>query len=692
LPPRHAVKRLSLIFWGALLFAVFLSGYLFRIQVLQHEHYLAEAERQHKRKIILPSKRGDILDRNGKPLALSAEGLDVYAVPERIKNKKAVAGLLAAKLHLKEKRLLQRLSCSKPFVMIRRKVNPLALREIQEMKLEGIGFIPSSKRYYPRHTLAAQVVGYVGVDDTGLAGVEFRYEDQLRGKPGWIVAQRDARGNPYNVLDYPIRKQTNGRHLRLTIEAEFQEIVEEALRRAVIESGAVNGCVVAVNPHNGQILAMANYPSVDLNTRRNFKNKDFLNLATNLPFEPGSTFKPFTASALLAGGYVSLGDSVYCENGVYTFNKRTIRDVHKYGTLSFCEVIAKSSNIGMSKLIRRIPDKKLYRQLRAFGFGCYTGQTFKGEDKGFLPLPSRWDHTTKTSLAIGYSVMVTPLQMAMAYASLANGGILYEPALIAEIFDESGKTYYSFKPHPVRRALSEEVCRKITRALIQVVEKGTGTAASVAGFRVAGKTGTSMKTSVEGGYDGKAYIGSFGGFFPAENPQIAMFITINEPDFSYRWGGKCAAPVFSEIIRNTLYSTSNVIDRRKLRFSNPAMLKSAGLSPRPPAAESKTPHRPETSFQAPEQSQRIIMPEVTGFSIRKAVATLRKLGLKARITGGIKVSSQFPKPGTLLSRGEVCSLKGVSHLPQDNSFSMLSQTEPPGENNGRLRQSNGEKQ
>jgi len=690
--PQLSVKRLSLILWSASLFVVLIIGHLFRIQVIQHENYLSEAEKQHKQRIDLPPKRGNIFDRNGEPLALSADGLDVYAVPDRIKDKKRVARLLSSQLQLPENTLLKRISSSRPFVMIQQKVNPLTLEEFQQKSLEGIGFIPSSKRYYPRHSLAAQVIGYVGIDEEGLTGVEFMYDSQLRGKPGWLIVQRDAKGKPYNVLDYPLRNQTNGYHLRLTIDAEFQEIVEDVLQRSVNENGAKNGCVVAINPHNGEILALANYPSVNLNSSKSFKETDFLNLAANLPYEPGSTFKTFIASALLASGCVDFDDSVYCENGVCTFNKRTIRDVHGYGKLSFSEVISKSSNIGMAKLIRRISDQELYRKLRAFGFGSYTGGCFSGEDKGQLALPAEWDPTTKTSLAIGYSIMVTPLQMAMAYAAIANGGILYEPELVAEIFDEQGNSHYSFKPRALRRVLTEETTRKLTRqALIQVVESGTGKAAAVPGFKVAGKTGTSMKATPGSGYDGNGYISSFGGFFPADDPQIAMFITINEPNFSYRWGGTCAAPVFSEIIRNTLLSDCEVIDRSRLRLPEP-QIKTASAVIKSPVLKEQPPQTQASTFKKARDGSSVVMPEVTGLSIRKAVARIKSLGLNVRVTGGIRVLEQSPKPGTLLASGALTSLTGLPTGYRNNSISMAARTVLSGENVFFLQQINGEEQ
>ena len=686
--PRTAVKRLSLVLWCALLFSAVEIGHLFRLQILKHETYLAEAERQHKQKIILPPKRGDILDCNGSPLAISAEGLNVYAIPDRIKNRKKTAALLARYLDLSENYISRRISTDRPFVMIRQKVNPLSLRELQEKNLEGIGFVPSSKRYYPRHSLAAQLIGYVGVDEVGLTGIEFSRDSELSGEPGWLVVQRDALGNPYNVLDYPLRRQTNGCHLRLTIEAEFQEIAEDALRRSVVESGAHSGCVVAVNPANGKILALANYPGVDLNTEDNFKLNDFLNLATNLPYEPGSTFKPFSGCALLASKHVTLKDTVFCENGTFKLRDRVIRDVHRYGKLSFRDVIAKSSNIGMAKLIQRSGNEELYRVLRDFGFGSYTGNAFSGEDRGVLPPPTEWSRATKTSLAIGYNLLVTPLQMAMAYAALANGGGLYEPALVEAVFNENGNMRFSFTPRMVRRVLEKGVIAKMTQAMIAVVDSGTGTAAAVPGFKVAGKTGTSMKANPQSGYGGNGYISSFGGFFPAESPQIAMYIMINDPDFKNRWGGTCAAPVFGEIIRNTLLSTSRVIDRARLGLPC-STVQTAAIASGESSSSRTGPEAPAISPADPSaDSGAVTVPQLAGLSMRSAVARLAVLGLQARVLGGVRVLDQKPAPGTVLRRGGLCTLTG-SQPVSDKSFSMITDSAPAGEQDARRPQNEG---
>ena len=668
--PRPAAKRLVLLVTGLFTgYAVILS-HLFVIQVLDHETYLAEAERQHKRRINLPSKRGNILDRRGNSLAISAEGLDVYAVPEQIKNKKKAAGILAFHLGLSRQRILERISSPRSFAMICQKVNPIDTEKLQQMNLDGIGFIPSSKRYYPRHSLAAQIIGFVGLDEIGLTGVEFKYDKQLKGKPGWLIIQRDAKGKPHNLLEYPLSKQTNGCNLRLSIEAELQEIVEEALRRAVTASQAKNGCIIVVNPHNGQILALANYPSVDLNSRRTFRKNDFLNLAINLPYEPGSTIKPLTGSAILAADCVKMDDTVFCEHGVYTTKRRTIRDVVSYGYLSFFEVIVNSSNIGMAKLTRKIPDEELYRRLRAFGLGSYTGECFTGEDKGILPLPADWDPTTKASLGIGYGLLVTPLQMAMAYAALANGGTLYEPALVEAIFDERGKCRYRFKPRSVRRVLPEEITRQITHCMVAVVDSSTGRGAAVPGYKVAGKTGTSMKVNPGSGYDGSSYISSFGGFFPADDPQLVIFVTINSPAYSHRWGGSCASPAFSEIIRNTLVSQSTVIDRSRLNLQSVKIRLAAGESLPSQATKTVTTRHsaPTPVTNKRNSSHTVIMPELKGLTIRQAVETLNGLGLKVSISGGICVLAQKPESGTILPRGTTCVLQGSSVVQRDNSL------------------------
>ncbi|MBW7994986.1 MAG: transpeptidase family protein [Candidatus Glassbacteria bacterium] len=650
-----ARTRLSLVFWCLVLLAGLISGHLFRIQVLQREHYLAEADRQHKQKIILRPRRGDILDVSGEPLAVSAEGLDVYAVPSRITDRRKTASALATHLDLPGDNIMKRIGRQRPFVMIQQKVSPLKVRELRRMNLPGIGFVPSSKRYYPHHALAAQLIGYVGVDEVGLTGIEFALDQQLRGAPGWLVVQRDARGKPYNMLDYPLEQQSNGCSVRLTIEADFQEIVEEALRRSVTTSGAKNGCVVAVRPSTGEILAMASYPSIDLNVTRSFGDGDFRNLATNLPFEPGSTFKPFVACALISGGHVSFDDSVFCENGTWRLGRRTIRDVHQYGRLSFAEVLAKSSNIGMAKLVQSAGDNELYRALRSFGFGNYTGSEFSGEDRGRLLQPDRWDRTTKTSLAIGYGLLVTPLQMAMGYAALANGGKLYEPTVIAAITDEHGNVCHSSKPREVRQAVDPEIAKLVCRAMVRAVDNGTGTTAKVHGFPVAGKTGTSMKADPGTGYGGNGYISSFGGFFPADDPQLAIFVMINEPSFSFRWGSASAAPVFGEIIRNTMLSASSVIDRSRLDLPDHHLMAVGDNNSSVSPSSSGTGSAPLSSVQ-PDRPDPSSMPDVRGMPVRKAVATLTSLGLKVKVDGTVKVISQDLPPASRIVEGQTILL------------------------------------
>ncbi len=688
--PPQANKRLWLVFSVAFTGAAIIVINLFRIQVIRHEHYLAEAERQHKQKIVLPARRGHIFDRNGEPLAVSAEGLNIYAVPEQITDKSRVASVLAGQLNIEARSVLNRISKDRPFVMIQQKVNPLEVVKLREMKLPGIGFIPSSKRYYPRHALAAQLIGYVGIEEEGLTGIEFQYDKIMRGDPGWLVVQRDARGRPYNLLDYPVVRQRNGCHLRLTLDAEFQEILEVELARAISGSGARNGCAIAVRPSTGEILALANYPQVDLNDERSFGREGFMNLAANLPFEPGSTMKTFTGSAMLSGNHVSLGEQVFCENGAWAVSaRRTLRDVHNFGNLSFLQVITHSSNIGMAKLIQQVPDADLYRTLRSLGFGQYTGQCFNGEDKGVLPEPSKWDKTTKTSLSIGYGLLVTPLQMVMAYAALANGGLLYEPALISEIVDDSGKRVSSFTPRLVRRALEEEVVLKMRRAMISVVDSGTGAAARVPGFKVAGKTGTSMKATPGSGYNGNGYISSFGGYFPADDPQIAMYVIINDPDFQHRWGGSCAAPVFGESIRKTLLSRSTVIDRVRLGLPSAELKVATVAAGRKPEVKTVLAASKTAEIEVAADGS-VVTPDVREMTIRMAAARLEALGLKVNISGAVRVREQSPPPGVTLHPGEIVNLTGIPVDIRNNSVTRTDETDQARAENPGRKQSHGE--
>ena len=677
--PRSAEKRISFIYvMAALAFAVVLVQ-LFLIQVREHGYYMAEAERQHKRRVSIPSRRGEILDNRGEPLAVAGEGLDVYAVPSQINDPHKAVKALSEQFDIPAGTLRKRISRKAPFVMIKQKANPLEIEALKEMNLDGIGFMPTTKRYYPHNSLAAQIVGLVGTDSEGLSGVEFLYDENLRGKSGWLVVQRDARGQAHNVLEYPLSEQKDGNSIRLTIEAEFQEIVEHALAKAVSDNGAKSGCIVALDPNTGKVLALANYPTLDLNSDLGeYSLKDMRNLATNMPYEPGSTMKALTGSALLAGGQVTLTDTIFCENGIYRLNRRIIRDVHPFGDLSFHDIIKNSSNVGMAKLIQRIPDNELYRCLRAFGLGNYTSENFRGEDKGILSHPSDWDRTTKTSLAIGYGLLVTPLQMALAYASLANGGTLYEPLLVEDIIDKDGMRIFSSSPRAVRKVLDRKSIEYMRTAMIAVVSDGTAKPASVDGFEVAGKTGTSMKTDPNGEYSGSGYVGSFGGYFPANDPQLVIFIVINEPSFSHRWGGTCAAPAFSEIIRRTLISNSNVIDRKRLGIGQRQFFAEYQDTLGTNHENTHVSYIPVTTGYPMIQDESTVtafaLPDVRGLTIRQAASRLTSMGLRVEIEGSIKVVSQVPVPGTNVAPGDLCRLSGITIQSAADKIASLNQS------------------
>ena len=676
--PRSAEKRISFIyFMAAMAFAVVLVQ-LFLIQVKEHGYYMAEAERQHKRRISIPSRRGEILDSRGEPLAVAGEGLDVYAVPSQISDPQKVAGALSKQFDIPARTLRKRISRKAPFVMIKQKANPLEIQALKEMDLDGIGFMPTTKRYYPHNSLAAQIVGLVGTDSEGLSGIEFLYDDNLKGKSGWLVVQRDARGQAHNVLEYPLSEQKDGNSIRLTIEAEFQEIVEHALTKAVLDNGAKSGCIVALDPSTGKVLALANYPTLNLNSDiGEYSLKDMRNLATNMPYEPGSTMKALTGSALLAGGHISLKDTIFCENGMYRLNRRIIRDVHHFGDLSFHDIIKNSSNVGMAKLIQRIPDNELYRCLRSFGLGNYTSESFRGEDKGILPNPSRWDRATKTSLAIGYGLLATPLQMALAYASLANGGTLYEPILVDDIIDKDGNQIFKSSPRAVRKVLDGKSIEDIRTAMKAVVNDGTAKSAAVDGFEVAGKTGTSMKADPNGGYGGSGYVGSFGGFFPADDPQLVIFIVINEPAYSYRWGGTCAAPAFSQIVRRTLISNSSVIDRKKLGVAEHRFFATYQDTLETNHEQIHPNYIPVTASYPVNVNDSTVtafsLPDVRGLTIRQAASRLTSMGLRVEIKGSIKVVSQAPVPGTNVAPGDLCRLSGVISHSADEKIASIDQ-------------------
>src|SRR4051794_3699068 len=505
---------------GALLFGMWtvaIEARLVYLQVRQYGSFMARAQKQQMRTVTAPAKRGEILDRTGRVLAYSVDADSVFADPTEIDNPDAVARAVCGALDecaaADRQAMARKLRGAGQFTYLQRKVSPDEEQRIRALKLHGVAFLKESRRYYPNKELAAHVLGYVGLDNAGLGGLESAYDAQVRGKEGKLLVQTDARQQ--RVYSQVERPATAGATLELTIDQYLQFVAERELRAGVEENRAAGGSAVIMDPNTGEILAMANYPTFNPNTFGRVREEARRNRAVQDLYEPGSTFKIVTASAALEEHVLRPDDLIDCSPGRITFGSRVIRDTHQYGTLSFTDVLVKSSNVGAIKAGMRLGPERLGRYVSLFGFGQALAPDFRGENADIVWNPERLDPSALASVSMGYQVGVTAVQMATAVSSVANGGTLYEPRIVRAVTRDGKRVEVAHKA--LHRTISENTAAELTTIMEQVVERGTATAAKIDGFTVAGKTGTAQKL-VDHRYSHSDYNASFVGFLPSRKP------------------------------------------------------------------------------------------------------------------------------------------------------------------------------
>jgi cell division protein FtsI (penicillin-binding protein 3) len=543
-----------------LILAVFVFGYalvvyrLYTLQIREHGQLKERAERQHKRTVKIVPKRGTIYDRNGREIAISVDTISLYAVPHQVKDKPVTARALAKMIGQSRRKVLRKLLKKKQFVWIARKLNPEILKKLEKSGLEGIHALYESKRFYPNRGLAGGVLGIVGMDNEGLEGLEYRYDAHIKGKSGLFVASVDAKRRKIMVDGEAYVRPRGANDLVLTIDSVIQHITEVELESAVEQNKAVSGIAVMMRPDTGEILAMASYPGFDPNDFRSYRSKDRRNLSILENFEPGSTFKLVTLAAALDRGVAKPKDIFFCENGAYRFRNTIYHDTHEHGWLSLRQILQRSSNIGTIKVVERLSSKDFYRYIRDFGFGDKTGIDLPGESSGLLRGTKRWSGLSRASISMGQEISVTALQILTAVAAIANKGIRLKPYTVLQVVSPDGRKIMEQRPEEVKRVISEETADQMMRAMESVVtEKGTAPLAQVPGFRVAGKTGTAQKFDPQlGRYSKSRYVSSFVGIAPAENPEIALVVVVNEPCGQLYYGGYVAAPAFRRIVERTL--------------------------------------------------------------------------------------------------------------------------------------------
>jgi len=534
-------------------------GQLYRIQCLQHARYEDLARRQHLTKVKIPVRRGTITDCRGNSLAISLPVESLYADPKNVKQKSMTAWKLAAVLGMEPQDIFARLIRGRRFMWIKRRLTDEEHSRVRVLELKGLGFRREYRRVYPQGMLLGQVLGFCGIDDNGLEGLELQLEAYLMGRPGYRQTRRDAAGNKIAASRLKKEPAANGLDVMLTIDANIQRIAEEELDNACEQFAPLTGMAIVMEPATGDILALANWPLFDPNTFRGLSAAELRSRSHNTAvldvYEPGSTFKPFVVSAALEEEVVTPDTVFDCGNGSAVLNGRLLRDSHPHGELTVSQIITFSSNPGVGGIAIRLGKEKLHEYVRAFGFGRVAGLPVACESAGLLAPPRSWSRFSITSIPMGQEVAVTSVQLAAAYSAIAASGKLMKPRLVKSIADpDTGQVVREFPTQEVGRVISPQTARRVTDMLVQVIEheRGTGRRARLENYLLAGKTGTAQKSLPNGrGYSTTDYVSSFVAFAPAYRPRVCVLVKIDTPRGSH-YGGTVTAPAVREIIRRTL--------------------------------------------------------------------------------------------------------------------------------------------
>ena len=544
-------KRIHLLIIVFIIIFLTLIYRLFQIQVVEGSKLTELARKGHVFSYVLDGKRGTIFDRNLKRLAVNVDAKSLFAMPYQVVNGDEVSRLLAEKIDVGYSQIREQLEKERYFVWIKRKLSQDSYREIQDMGLEGFDFVTESTRYYPKENLAANMLGFVGVDNQGLEGLELYFDNELKGLPGLVVMERDASGGKIPLSIEQMQPSQDGNSLVLTIDEVIQYITEEALEKAYEQYRPKSAVAIVVSPKTGEILSMAVKPTYDLNYFQQSPEDYWKNRAITDNYEPGSTFKIFTIATALENNYASLNDHFNCK-GWIRYHGTVIRDIDPHGYQDLTDIVKNSCNVGLIEVGTRMDENLFAESLKNFGFGEETGVSLPGESPGLFRPVNQWSRISIASLSIGQEISVTPLQLVMATAAIANNGILMKPLIVKEIIDSEYNVISEYKPEQVRQVISPGTANTMMDILQEVVNDGTGSRAKLRNYTAAGKTGTSQKFDFSlGRYSNEKFTSWFVGFAPSHNAEIAILVMLDEPKGSY-YGGTVAAPVFQEIATKAL--------------------------------------------------------------------------------------------------------------------------------------------
>jgi cell division protein FtsI (penicillin-binding protein 3) len=675
LRPDNSHRRTSLVVLSIVLWMLVISARLVYLQVIQHEQLSERARRQQQSTVETNGARGLLLDRQGRELARSLDVDSFFAVPTEMTDTCATAQALAPVLGTNADALETRLSHAKDaghkFLWLARELEPEQAERITSLNLEGVQSIKESKRYYPNGSLAAHVIGFVGLDDAGLAGVEGFRNASLKGDAGQLTTTHDARSRPFESAQVDPK---SGDSVVLTIDQNIQYTVERALQSALESTRAKAGAALVLDPHTGEILALANAPTFDPNTAKQVASEVLANKALQYTYEPGSTFKVVAYSGAIEEKLVKPTDMIDCQMGSITLWGRTIHDSHPHGVLTITEALAQSSNVAAIKLGMKLGDARLFDYIKRFGFGAKTGVELPGETRGLLRDVSRWDKTSIGSIPMGQEIGVTPVQVAAAFGTIANDGVRVAPHIIKETRDGAGKSIAQPQAEQ-HRVVSVETARTIRSMLEMVTLDGTAKAARLDGYTAAGKTGTAQKIDPKThGYSKTKYVASFVGFAPVENPSVVIIVVLDEPGTAI-YGGTVAAPVFKEIAEQVL-PYMGVAPDTDTKQAQPRAdeVAQAAFAHAKLDAKSQNGSTNSESEVAPatlplvvegvrEQGgvsevvyaaageRALLMPDVRGRSVRDAMRICAALGLELEARGEGRAFKQSPAAGSPIQAG-----------------------------------------
>jgi len=661
----------------ALLWATAVFGRLGYLQLYRHGDYLLRAQHQQQRIIEISPKRGAIYDRNMHALAMSIKVDSAFAIPNEIKDKQLAAQLLSGVLGLSPDLVESRLDSSQNFVWIERKLTPEKSEAITALNLKGVYTQAENQRFYPKADLASHVLGFVDVDEKGLGGIEYALDNQIRGKSEKIIMMADAHQKWFDGAE---ARSDRGANVLLTLDEKIQYIAERELAAAINKTHALAGTVVVMNPNNGELLAVANWPTFDPNAASAGTPAEFrMNRAVSALYEPGSTFKLITLAAAFDQGITNPDEVFDCENGATYVAGHKIHDHKRFGLLTVADILAQSSDVGAIKIAERLGAPKFYDYIRAFGFGTPTGVDLPGESRGLLRPLANWSPISIGAISMGQEVGVTPLQLISAVSAIANGGTLYKPHIVAEV--RRGETVLPGDGLPAtsepRRVIQPETAATLRRLMEGVVLNGTGTRARLDGWTSAGKTGSAQKIDPNTGrYSPTQLIASFTGFAPINNPAVAILVSLDSP-IGLHEGGMVAAPVFKRIAEQVLpyleISPDVPINERLVQaaYKKQAQNDAENLEDFTPSDFSLLPERPEAVSSSAEthstsnlnpsapltlavtadEDTEISIPDFFGKTMRDVTEMCLRLGLDPVLVGTNLATEQTPAGGSRVRRG-----------------------------------------